>query len=77
MSLNFSQIPPLSTEIVAFERLKNIIPSMFSRALFIQIFLILADNQKWHNILSVKRYLRFLCEPGFKYHTKCFTYLES
>ena len=41
-------------ELAAIERLKNIgVFSQFFSVIFIQIFLILADNQNWHNIGSV------------------------
>ena len=50
MSLNFGQIPPLTTELAAPERLKYLVcPG------FIPIVLLLADNQNWHNILNKLR----------------------
>ena len=52
MSLHLGQIPSLTTELAAFEHLKIIVSSGFL-CNFIQIFLILADNENWHNILSV------------------------
>ena len=52
MSSNFDQIP-LTAELAALVGLKNIsFPQIFS-AIFILIFLTLADNQNWHDILSV------------------------
>ena len=52
MSLIFGQILSLTMELSALEYLKNIVLPGFLRK-FIKIFLILADNQNWQNILSV------------------------
>ena len=52
MSLNFGQIPSLTTELAAFELLKKYFHQV-SSAIYIQIFLILADNQTWHNTRDV------------------------
>ena len=46
LSLHLGQIPSLTTELAAIECLKNIVSPGFLGH-FIQIFLILADNQNW------------------------------
>ena len=51
-AVNFGEIQPLTMQLVALERLKNIVSPGFL-FLFIQIFLLLADNQNWYNILSI------------------------
>ena len=51
MSLNFGQIPPLSTELAALERLKN----RCHHVIIVDIdpiFLKLADNKDMHNIMN-------------------------
>ena len=50
--LNFCQVSSLTVEWSALQHLKNIVSPGFLR-IFVQIFLILADNQNWHYILSV------------------------
>ena len=52
MSLNLGQIPPLTMELVALERLKNGCHHFFSVAID-PILFILAGNEDMHNILDV------------------------
>ena len=51
MSLNFGQIPPLTTELAAFERLKNRCHHVISVDID-PIFFKLADNKDMHNIMK-------------------------
>ena len=51
MSLNLGQIPPLTMELVAIERLKNRCHHFFSVAID-PILLKLAGNEDMHNILD-------------------------
>ena len=53
MSLNIGQISSLTMELSAPWASAKYSFTRFPLQLFIQIFLILADNQNWHNILSV------------------------
>ena len=52
MSLNFGQISSLTMELAALELLKNIVSPGFLCNFYSDLFNI-ADNQNWHNILSV------------------------
>ena len=52
MSLNLGQIPPLTMELAALERLKNRCHHFFSVALDPILFK-LADNEDMHNILDM------------------------
>ena len=51
MSLTFGQIPPLTTELAALERLKNQCHHFFSVAIDPLLFK-LAGNEDMHNILD-------------------------
>ena len=51
MSLNFGQIPPLTTELAALERLKNICQHVISVDIDL-IFFKLAGNKDMHNIMN-------------------------
>ena len=51
MSLNLSQIPPLTMELAALERLKNQCRHFFSVAIDMILFK-LAGNEDMHNILD-------------------------
>ena len=51
MSLNFGQIPPLTTELAALERLKNRCHHVISFDID-PIFFKLAGNKDMHNIMS-------------------------
>ena len=51
MSLNFGQIPPLTTELAALERLKNRCHHVISVDIG-PIFFKLADNKDMHNIMN-------------------------
>ena len=51
MSLNFGQIPPLTTELAALERLKNRCHHVISVDID-PIFFKLADNKDMHNIMN-------------------------
>ena len=51
MSLNLGQIPPLTMELAALERLKNRCHHFFSVAID-SILFILAGNEDMHNILD-------------------------
>ena len=51
MSLNFGQIPPLTTELAALERLKNRCHHVISVDID-PIFLKLAGNKDMHNIMN-------------------------
>ena len=51
MSLDFGQIPPLSTELAAFERLKNRCHHVISVDID-PIFFKLAGNKDMHNIMN-------------------------
>ena len=48
----FGQISSLTMELSSFEHLKNIVSPGFLRKFYSDLFNI-ADNQNWHNILSV------------------------
>ena len=52
MSLTFGQIPPLTTELAALERLKNRCHHFFSVAIDPLILFKLAGNEDMHNILD-------------------------
>ena len=51
MSLNLGQIPPLTMELAAFERLKNRRHHVFS-AVFDRILFKLAGNEDMHTVLD-------------------------
>ena len=51
MSLNFGQIPPLTTELAALERLKNLCHDVISVDID-PIFFKLAGNKDMHNIMN-------------------------
>ena len=57
MSLNFGQIPPLTTEVAALERLKNRCHHVISVDID-PIFFKLAGNKDMHNIMN-----EFECRP--------------
>ena len=60
ISLNIDLISPLTIEYAVFEGLKILFPQFFS-AILIQLFLLLADKQNWHNILCLNLGLIAAC----------------
>ena len=56
MSLNFDQIPSLTTELAAFEHLEMYF-NQVSSEIFIQNFLILVDNQNSHILKFLNLFL--------------------
>ena len=68
MSLNFGQIPSLTTELSSLEHLKLHLHQV-SSAIFIQIFLILADNHTGKSICrfaGIYAYCRYFIDIGVK-----------
>ena len=52
MSLNFGQVPPLTTELAALEHLKNLFHHFFLVAID-QIIFKIAGNEEMHNIMDM------------------------
>ena len=67
MSLNSEQIPPLTTELAALERLKNRCRHVISVDID-PIFIKLAGNKDMHNIMNV---FEFWPDPTTDYGVSC------
>ena len=67
MSLNFGQIPPLTKELAALERLKNQFHQVISNDID-PIFLKLAGNKDMHNIMNE---LEFWPDRTTDYRVSC------